>query len=81
MLGQLLGEAVDAAGVGDVAGVVPGPASLAHCLAAGVGHLHPGVPPSPPLAPTSSQKKMYKGQVNFFYLLALIMSIFDSEWA
>ncbi len=51
MLGELVREPVPAAGVGDVAGMVPGAAPGALRLAAGVGHLRPlALPPLPPVA-------------------------------
>ncbi len=60
MLGELVREPVSAAGVGDVAGVVPGAAPGALRLAAGVGHLRPlALPPSPPVASAATPGKQY----------------------
>ena len=59
MLGELVGEPVPAAGVGDVAGVVPGAAAGALRLAAGVRHLRPlALSPAPPVARAATSKSV-----------------------
>ncbi len=68
VLGELVREPVPAAGVGDVAGVVPGAAPGALRLAAGVGHLRPlALPPSPPVAGAATPRKAIKIPILFTY--------------